>query len=143
MQAISTIDLSYIAGIIDGEGSIYINKARNSYIVHCSVTNTNYELMGLLQAITGIGNITRGHINTEKSKKCYKWIIGPESEIDLFLKEVLPYLRLKSHQAELAIEFLNLEKGVNQHKPLSRDTSILKQVIFEEITLLNKRGIFQ
>jgi hypothetical protein len=79
------IDLAYIAGIIDGEGSIGINKIKNY-----NGTNTTYYRL-LVQVCMVEGCIPQ-------------WLCDAFGAVS-FLKVILPYLKIKKEQAEIAIEF--------------------------------------
>ena len=105
---VKRIDLAYVAGIVDGEGCISIIKHRDSdcrrgYYFHLTVnvSNTNEWLIAWLKFAFG------GHTHTRKKgnyRPLYQWFIDA-SQAFKFLKLILPYLRIKKPQAELAIEF--------------------------------------
>ena len=101
-------DLAYLAGIVDGEGYIGIsadhrnrNPDRPCWRLRVVVTNTNEWLMHHLKFSIGGGTI---RLRNGNLMPCYQWSIerGKAAE---FLKLILPYLRLKKPQAELAIKF--------------------------------------
>ncbi len=97
-------DLSYTAGIIDGEGSICLIKRSTRYqkiFLSVSVGNTNEWLIQWLKMQYG------GDISTSKNKTgstMWHWDIT-RYKASNFLKLILPYLRIKRPQAELAIKF--------------------------------------
>jgi len=101
-------DLAYLAGIVDGEGYIGIsadhrkrNPDRPCWRLKVAVTNTNEWLMQYLKFSVGGGIIV---LKRKNPKPCYQWEIRYGKAAD-FLKLILPYLRLKKPQAELAIKF--------------------------------------
>ena len=106
--------LAYLAGIIDGEGSVMIKRHRVDskrgfrFELAVSVTNTALWLLELLKLNFG------GRIDRQKQKKpihkpCWIWRIdGPSAES--CLKALLPFLQLKKAQAELALEFHSQQK---------------------------------
>ena len=101
-------DLAYIAGIVDGEGYIGIsadhrkrNPNRPCWRLRVTVTNTNEWLMQFLKfSFGGIIDLKR----SSSLKPCYNWTLCRSNAAE-FLKLILPYLRLKRPQAELAIKF--------------------------------------
>lgn len=102
-------DLAYLAGIVDGEGYIGItadhrtrNPDRPCWRLRVAVTNTNEWLMQHLKFSIGGGTIILR--SDKRQKPCYQWEIGNRKAAE-FLKLILPYLRLKRPQAELAIKF--------------------------------------
>ena len=106
-------DLAYVAGIFDGEGCVClrINKGRY-YSLDISVANTNEWLMQWLKFAFG-GNFYAMQAKTRKAqnwKPCWRWTITGNKGSS-FLKLILPYLRLKKPQAELAIKFQEARRG--------------------------------
>ena len=101
-------DLAYVAGIVDGEGYIGIsadhrkrNPSRPCWRLRVSVTNTNEWLMQYLMfSFGGVISLKSSH----NIKPCYNWTLNRGKAAD-FLKLILPYLKLKRPQAELAIQF--------------------------------------
>ncbi len=47
------VDLSYAAGLFDGEGSIFILKANQTYFLTVSITNTNLDVLREIQKLVG------------------------------------------------------------------------------------------
>ena len=101
-------DLAYIAGIVDGEGYIGIsadhrkrNPDRPCWRLRVTVTNTNEWLVQYLKFAVG-GGIIR--LKNDRPRPCYQWELT-HSKASEFLQLILPYLRLKRPQAELAILF--------------------------------------
>jgi hypothetical protein len=137
----------YVAGIVDGEGTItigrseYMNtktgKYRHGQKYHqvgfhavISVKNTDERLMKWLQSRFG------GQYYTEKRieaawKDAYKWHHCAENK-EQFLLAILPYLVLKREQAKILLEFLRIEKWLKV--PTKR------QELYEKIVALNQRG---
>jgi hypothetical protein len=95
-------DLAYLAGIIDGEGTIglYWHKARDSYRVKIYVVNTCKNLIDWLGSVFGGYVYERKH-NQWKTR--YEWHLGEDS-MDL-LESLIPYLKVKKGQANVILEF--------------------------------------
>ena len=107
-------DLAYMAGIMDGEGYISLarrnskrNKSGLRYDIQVGVTNTNKWLLETFRFSFG-GSISKKRKGYEKSlpssQDCFNWQIGNQQALTA-IKTLLPYLRLKRLQAELAIKF--------------------------------------
>lgn len=136
---------AYLAGIIDGEGTISIifhkQKGYPSYGVVLRVYNTNKELLEWIKEKNGYGNIRRqiSIKNWTKSswRQVYSWQIYPKN-IRVLLPQILPYLIIKRKQAELTIEFLNLTKFPSSR--ISKEAQIRRKEICIEMMKLNKRG---
>jgi len=111
---LNPLQLAYIAGFVDGEGSIFITKIKVSpkrnyknpqHILHVSVVNTYHDVIHWLNR----------HYN-EKAKMLYKpkaedyhrevavFLVSGLNAL-YFLEEIYPYLKVKKGQAKLAIQF--------------------------------------
>lgn len=117
-------DLAYTAGIIDGEGCIYIakataqyNKLRPRYGLFIKVASTDEWLCQWLKFAWG-GSIILipNHSRNTKWSDAWNWTIQTNQAL-LLLKAILPYLRLKRPQAELAIQFQERKRQRNQYSP--------------------------
>jgi len=121
-------NIAYLAGIIDGEGSIYIfsrdnNKSGQSTspAVHMSITNTNIPLLERCKEIiekeiilTSLNRKIFDSQNGTKGRTCFKLVVSNYRHLISILTAVLPYLVAKKLQALLAIEFASMasRKGV-------------------------------
>jgi len=95
-------DLAYLAGIIDGEGSIYMRIVNNTVSPRLQVVNTDERLIDWLQSRYGGKRYVVTRMQRETHKPLHHWHLGAIASVPL-LKMVLPYLVLKREQAELAI----------------------------------------
>lgn len=107
MAFASKSEWAYFAGLIDGEGCIGINKFRikNHYTywrLRIQVTNTDSNICFWLKRELG-GCVSTHHPHFPWSTR-YVWAITGKKAGEL-LKKILPYLRIKKFQAELAIQF--------------------------------------
>ena len=62
------MDLNYLAGFIDGEGSFGIYKNKNCFVFHLSIANTNLQILEKIQKEYG------GKIHKTIKKGKYKTI---------------------------------------------------------------------
>ena len=95
--------LAYVAGILDGEGSISIrNQApHHNFQIRIVVVNTFLPLLKNLQEQFAGSIYQRKPIGLSK-KECYEWV-STGNQAEGILKQLLPYLLIKRKQAELAI----------------------------------------
>lgn len=105
----NNIDLAYIAGFFDGEGSIVItpiahstSNQKRTFNMRAQAVSTNEEIIRLLLAMFG-GDIKNKPIKGNR-KACWTWRVSSQAATN-FLELVLPYLKIKKPQAELALEF--------------------------------------
>lgn len=147
MKQTSLLDLAYIAGLVDGEGHIGLAKGKRkaehhneTYMPNVTITNTNMALLLHVKAITGIGDITtssRGERSNWKARS--NWYLRGEEQV-VFLQAIRSFLIIKNQQANLLIEFHSLINDPGQARTLSEEAVILRDVIYQELAELNKRG---
>ncbi|MCW6060196.1 hypothetical protein LAV35_08130 [Clostridium sporogenes] len=89
---------AYIAGIIDGEGSIMLLKFHgNQFPSPCvSISSTTIELLEWMKDVTKIGTIkSKKNYNTEKHTDSFTYTIKYDDSINLLI-EIEPYLVIKN-----------------------------------------------
>ena len=86
---------SYMAGILDGEGSILLQRiSRNCFrspVV--SISNNDMNIINLFKDTYG-GTMVKKKIYKENHEQSYEWRITYNGAIDV-LKSLLPYMRHK------------------------------------------------
>lgn len=132
----------YLAGIIDGEGHIRIQRnvieGRKkdgsdcvSFICSIGVRNTDLRLMRwLIQHFGGVYYPNAPVNNKPHWKRSYNWHLFGKNNLQDLLLAVMPYLQLKKEQATIALEFLRLE---NHRSPEQR------YKLWQRIAKLNAR----
>lgn len=103
------IMLAYLAGIIDGEGSIGIErlsptKGRKKYYYVCRLTviNTNEDIMKLLVYFFKGTYDKRKKI--EGRKECFRWhVFG--NDLSYALNKLEPYILLKHKQLNIVLQY--------------------------------------
>jgi hypothetical protein len=114
MQEILNTEWAYLAGIVDGEGSISIYVGAGKCLQPViAIVNTNESLLNhccdiLARAGIGVGynKSPRRRITGTKGKKSYAIIIrGGHKGIAKVLQEITPYLVAKRKQAEIVRAF--------------------------------------
>lgn len=97
---------AYIAGIIDGEGTITLTIKQKGGTRHLAVTvsGTESALMNYLPKIIGAGRITNKKVYKLNHSQAYTYSIYSRQAIDL-LNQIYPYLlTYKAKRAKLALE---------------------------------------
>lgn len=140
---LTEIQAAWLAGVIDGEGSIGIWKTTGNDRPHkryrpaISVANTHErfiaQIAGLLDSsvhIKGNGNLVLGH------KKC--WAVWVKTRaIPNLLEQIAPYLVIKRKQADLVLEFCRAVAASPVH---NRAMQPEFERLYLECKALNKRG---
>lgn len=89
---------AYIAGIIDGEGSIMLISFHKNHLPSpiVSISSTTLDLLKWIKSTIGKGTIiNKKNYNVEKHKASYTYYLKYNDAINL-LKDVEPYLIIKS-----------------------------------------------
>ena len=145
---ITETEKAYVAGLVDGEGSIQIvlqtNKSRGRpeyCFAQVCINNCNRTLLEWVKKRFG-GKIivSRRNYNSEEknSKPLYK-LYFYRKEARHFFKLVLPYLVLKRKQA-LVVE--KLFKKIDQYRhPLTPLERRSRKSLYWKCRLLNARGL--
>lgn len=141
---LSRDDAIYLAGIIDGEGSIMLEQqsgGRPYYVPKVAVYNTNYRLMEwLLSVIEPIPRcITRSTIRRKSHWKIsYQMDVRGVGSVYSLLVKVEPFLKLKDENARLLIEYCEGRIGKRKR---SGKVSEREKEIYQRIRELNRRGM--
>lgn len=133
--------IPYLAGIIDGEGSINITyiKKRDEYRLRIQVTNTDKRLIDWLSEHFGGHQYEPVRLNNNsKWRRRYEWFLYPKKETIPLLETLIPFLICKKEQAKVAIRFMQTI-GTMGHR-LTRAVYKTRKECKERLNALNKRG---
>ncbi len=137
---LSATEKAYIAGFLDGDGSIYVRAKPNStyrygfqiapYVVffQSAKDHKNFEQVYSL--------INCGKIR-ERKDGIIEYIINKIDNIKNFLVSVKPYVRLKKEQLELMIEILRVKENVKNSDDFSQLLKLIDR--YRELNYSKKR----
>ena len=111
------ITYSYLAGLFDGDGCVFINNHRSlphgsKHELTVSIGNNNKDVMDWI-----ICQLRYGHVS--KCRTAYNWKCTKKKAID-FLTAIYPFSIIKRKEIELAlrfIEYINYQNKIRLHKP--------------------------
>jgi len=116
-RSMSATEKAYVAGIVDGEGTIGIvrevrkeNVSGYRFKPYFTVSNTDMKLLWWLQNTTGVGYIVpdgAAQRSRHDRRPLSRWRLT-KRQLMWLLPQIKPYLVIKKEQAELAIKFGNL-----------------------------------
>jgi hypothetical protein len=136
---ISDIEAAYIAGLLDGEGTICFSHHlarpklnREFWQPKVTIANTNRAVIEWLAAKMG-GSIAQHHQKAHW-RRCYVW---NAKDIRGILRTVQPFLRIKARQAEIVLAFLDTR---HFGKRASHQLVLQRRIWQGEVAFLNKRG---
>ena len=122
MSNLNDKQIGYVAGIIDGEGTICLHKCiwkhRKSvyYRPFIKIANSNFTVLKYIQTILECGDLKLEKPQTNNWKAMYTLRFSANM-IRSFLPQIIDSLIIKKEQALLITEFMKLSKhrGANRH----------------------------
>ena len=146
-------DLAYIAGLFDGEGSIGLNKTKN----YNGTGSVYYRLLVQVCMVEeyipqwlhlNFGGSLSKRIMVKPRRNITHWQIANRKAAE-FLKVILPYLKIKKPQAEVALEFQSQRrisggiKGKRGHPFKTEGEQAIEEVQFILMkNLKNREGTY-
>lgn len=138
------IEMAYIAGLMDGDGSFSITKAnvknKIQYRPLIQLGSKYKSTIELLKTMIG-GNFTftDDHINKHgKAKKAfYNWRLSGADRCINFLSKITPYLTNKKDRAEFLLKYF-LENKFVPGKKLSNDILSKREQAYSKMYELNR-----
>ncbi|MBE6059348.1 MAG: hypothetical protein E7215_04130 [Clostridium sulfidigenes] len=127
------IEKAYVAGIIDGEGSIMLQRFHtNQYPAPCvSIASTTIELLTWLKDTIGYGVIIKKkNYNPEKHKLSYSFVIKQNNAIKL-LEDIYPYLIIESKRKRAKM-IITQYKALTPRNGRYTDEQLAKKEMFYE-----------
>lgn len=103
IRKLSEKESAYLAGIIDGEGSIKI-CGKNNRSVRVTVANTDLQLIDWLREIGG--TIILNKRPTETAKQAYIWNVSSWRTCHSILIQTIPFMIIKRNLASGALQLL-------------------------------------
>lgn len=143
LNKLSEIQIAYLAGIFDGEGSVSLNKKDNgrgyslNITVVCGCAKEAIETISKLVGDRKLEEINVNKYNTRLGWRLRLYGIGAER----FLRLVQPYSLMRKEQIKLALEFQEgrIKRGDSLDKVDER--MVYEKQCKNKLTLLNKRGL--
>lgn len=136
---------AYLAGYLDGDGSINIGLTKNPHSKrglnpHTDVTliTKNREFAEQLASMLEIGFRIFTYHDSRVKKECYKIGFSRQASQQAFLIEILPFLRLKRKQSELMVEYVSRRKEDKSRLGASAPISDRCWELIYEIRRLNE-----
>ena len=98
---LSPVDAAYIAGLIDGEGTITLSRrhAKDRRQLVVSIANTEIAILEFVLHCSHAGKITRKRVSAAHHTPSFAFCTSNRQALEL-LRQVAPYLR--SHKRERA-----------------------------------------
>ena len=157
MLVMHETELAYLAGLLDGEGTVaairrkrrikdHPEKHGDVYVLTVSIYNTHEPTVRWVHGQLA-GSLIETH--RERYRSIWRWQCQQTAARDV-LVTLLPYLRIKNQQARVAIELWSLIdeyrasiKGLsNLARRLPEVEHERRGVLVAKLSRLNRRGVF-
>ena len=131
---------AYIAGFLDGDGSIYVRLKPNStyrygfQVSPCIVLFQSQKDRDKFEKICSL--IGLGYLRVRKDG-ILEYIIGKTDAIHRFLRMVRPFVILKRAQVDLMLEILNRKEKITSQKDFNSLALLIDR--FRELNYSKKR----
>jgi hypothetical protein len=111
---------AYLAGLIDGEGTITLTRLHrheNRRLV-VSISNNDASLLKFVEEIIGAGKITTKKIYSDRHARSFTYQVASRQALDL-LRHLVPYLKTyKARRATLVLDdYLRLTPRNGRYTP--------------------------
>lgn len=102
VKTMSTEEASWLAGFMDGEGSVCLtmagrNKAHKTWTL--SIPNSEIKALEKCAKITGVGKVKqKSRPKKEHHKQMFQWQVQAQRNIKSICEQILPYCAIKQDQ---------------------------------------------
>jgi|SRR5579871_467146 hypothetical protein len=119
LSKLNPVDLAYLAGIVDGEGCISINRQKQkdykkhpyAYRGTINVHMTSESTIRWIHKTVKLGSVCFKPVHKKNHKNAWTWAVWSK-QAALLIVQLLPYLKLKKKQGKLLLKFQN---AMNKH----------------------------
>jgi hypothetical protein len=109
MNKLTELEIGYVAGLFDGEGTIGYYQGRIAgFSLRVKIVLTDFRPIYWLKEKLGIGFVTYRK-RKPPCRDVMEWQAKSRADVKEFLRAIEPYLLIKREQAQLLIEFLSTE----------------------------------
>ncbi len=139
MNKLTEVEKAYLAGIMDGDGCIHVN--RKTLFLQVSVSQCDKYFLEFLQEKIGLGKVNlHAKAGTFTYKRdSYVWQINGK-EAGILLETLCKYLVLKQDQAKIALEFQKM-RTPGRHR-VSETTRWRQRAIAEQLSKMKRESPF-
>ena len=144
----SKLTAAYLAGLIDGEGYLGIQKRTKveciggkMYVGVLKIVMIDKYLIKWLK--DSFGGYFGKRIGKDGRMDSYEWCLRHEKNIKPFLDKVFPYLKVKRKQAEVLRVFFRTFDNKKIGTRLTEETREYREKLYLELKLLKKSTQWQ
>jgi hypothetical protein len=112
--SLQEIEIAYIAGLVDGEGSIGVSASSHSltnYRIKLDITMCDRQAIDFAASVFG-GKVVQLKHKTSSGKAIYSWVLWCQKAANV-LEQLIPYLLIKRDRAQKAVQLARMMKRAN------------------------------
>ncbi|HEC64561.1 hypothetical protein LCGC14_1307020 [marine sediment metagenome] len=135
------LNWNYIAGFVDGEGSIIVYEKRGKVIFQ--ISNTDLKILESIKNYIGFGYIRVSHRNPEKWKPQGVYVVSRHEDVEKILKKLKGKIIVKNERLNNALFFI---KNKNWERKIPLDIKKIRKMQKEGKSLIkiaNEFGVGQ
>lgn len=117
---LSETQAAYLAGLIDGDGSISVMRRRKYFTAVVEVVTISIELKNYLSSLLTHSKVTPSPPRWENNKPTFKIQVAGLKTLPL-IERLIPYLVLKKEKAKLVAKYIQLRKRESKNSPYSNE----------------------
>jgi len=122
-------DLAWAAGIVDGEGCVYIRGQSSPAL---AVENTSYPMLRRLHELLGGRIRPRPRKDRDKNLTCWEWYSYAGRPCLRILRALRPYLVVKGAQADAVLEYQTYPPHSQARRASLEKLAALKRIDYGE-----------
>ncbi len=143
-RVLEATDAAYLAGLIDGEGSIALwrgfqkNGVTHTYRPIIEISNTHLGVLEWVKLLVGngwLGLTNPKNVRVHLHRPLYRYRFRT-TDLHWVIPQIRPYLKIKGAQADLLVRYFD----VVPHTRPDVDRSVLESM-WETSRALNQRGV--
>lgn len=136
----SEVDRAYLAGVIDGEGSIFATYRESDHNlgVRVNVCNTDARLIEWIAA-RWVGRVTVTDRTKYGQKPIHRWDADGKNAVEV-LRAALPYLVIKREQADVALDLIATTRN-HGRRGYPPEVFAQRLAMVAELQAMNRRGV--
>ena len=137
---ISTVDLVYLAGFLDGEGCFSISYHEHGNVHGLSVEQTDGRVLEWCSHTFG-GNLRQKPRRVESREQIFEWVLRRKERLIPLLTSLIPYLKVKKVPATILLEYCTrFNRSVANKIPYTEEEKEIAAKYIALIRIANSTG---
>ena len=142
MNLLTKLNAAYVAGFLDGDGSIHVRLKPNAtyrFRFQVAPNIVFYQSQKETKFLEGLRDMVGGGYVRLRNDGIAEYIIGDTETMRNLIKKIEPYLVLKKRQARLLIEILSCKENVKNEHDFLRMAQLIDQ--YKDLNYSKKRTV--